>query len=121
MQMTRTLAAVFVLSAMAIAGSGMASAQSVSTAAGVTVVRGIDGDNSQPPRVVRSRSGVTIYRSESAAPAPEATGPAEAPLQILGGRNLWIVDPESGEVSACSLWYDFYGERTVRCTSDQYR
>ena len=119
MQIIRLLAATFV--ATAVAGADTVSAQSASTTSGVTVVRGIDSGGVQPPTVTRSR-GVSVYRSATPAPTvPDATAAEAPPVFIQGGENLWIVEPESGDVSACSLRYDYYGERQVRCTSDQYR
>ena len=121
MQIPRMLAAAFIATAVAVVSADTVSAQSASSSAGVTVVRGIDSGGVQPPTVTRSR-GVSVYRSATPAPtAPEATTTEAPPVFIQGGENLWIVEPESGDVSACSLRYDYYGQRHVRCTSEQYR
>jgi hypothetical protein len=36
-----------------------------------------------------------------------------------GGRHLWILDPASGDVTACSVEYNFYGNRQVDCSSSR--
>ena len=121
MQTTRLLAAAFIATAVAVVSADTVSAQSASSTAGVTVVRGINSSGVQPPTVTRSR-GVSVYRSATPAPTvPEATATEAPPVYIQGGENLWIVDSESGDVSACSLRYDYYGERRVSCSSDRYR
>ena len=121
MQMTRTLAAAVVSAAVVIAGANAVSAQSASTSAGVTVIRGINSGSSQPPTVTRSQ-GVSVYRSATPTPTvPDTTAEDAPPTLVQSGKNLWFVDPSNGDVSACSLRYDFYGERQIRCTSDRYR
>lgn len=122
MQMTRTLAAAFIVTAIAVVGGNTTNAQSVTKSAGVTVVRGMDGSGAQAPNARSSQAGVSIYRGTSPAPArAEPTQAAAPPAYIQGGENLWIVDPENDNISACSLRYDIYGNRNVRCSSDRYR
>ena len=124
MQMTRTLAAAFIVTAIAVVGGNTTNAQSVTKTAGVTIVRGIDGGSAQAPNARSNQAGVAVYRGTSPAPAParpEQTQTEDPPLYLQGGRNLWIVDPESGDISGCSLRYDYYGNRNVECSSDRYR
>jgi hypothetical protein len=105
-----------------VVASGALHAETITRDAGVTVVRGVDDPASAAQRSVsRGRAGVTVFRGETTAnAAPRAPAAAPAPRQmIVGGQNLWVYDAESGEVTACSLRYDVYGNRKVRCT-DEY-
>ena len=44
-------------------------------------------------------------------PAPDTTS-----RQIIkSGEQLWFYDPQTGEMAACSLQYNVYGNRVVRC------
>lgn len=119
MKIIRLATVVSMLIVPAIVSSASAIAQTVTQNAGVSVHRGVDTAADQR-RVTKARSGVTVYRGSSSAPAP-ATTPvrAESKLQIRGGNNLWIVDPTSGEVVGCDLRRTVYGTRKVRCSSDR--
>lgn len=103
-----------------IAGTGALHAETISQDAGVTVIRGVDDASSAAlRRAARGRSGVTVFRGESAPaetaapPAPEAVA---APTLLVGGQNLWVYDAADSTVTACSLRYDIYGNRAVRCS-----
>jgi hypothetical protein len=97
-------------------------AETVSQTGSVTVVRGVDDAATADQRQVsRGRSGVTVFRGTSNEPAAAPAAPVYLPqTQITGGQNLWIHDAAGNDVTACSLWYDEYGNRTVRCSSSQY-
>jgi hypothetical protein len=104
------------------AASGTLAAQTISQNAGVTTVRGNDSADAATQRQTsRGRAGVAVFRGESAAvpiPAPTPSAAPAAPTQIVGGQNLWIHNAGANEVTACSIWYDYYGRRTVQCSSD---
>lgn len=110
------------LSAVVVFVSAGVRAETVSQSNGVTVIRGVDDATTAAQRQTsRGRSGVTVFRGTSTAPqATAAASEAPQPLQVMGGRNLWIYDPARNEVTACSLRYNMYGNRTVRCSSDRY-
>lgn len=118
MKIVQLATAVSILVIPAIVGSASATAQTITQNGGVSVHRGIDAAADQR-RVSKARSGVTVYRGSSNTPAP-VSAPAEPQpqLQVRGGKNLWIVDPASGEVVGCDLRRTFYGTREVRCSSD---
>lgn len=104
-----------------ISGAGALHAETISQDSGVTVIRGIDdADSAALRRTARGRSGVTVFRGESAPaetayqPAPEAA----APTVLIGGQNLWVYDAADNTVTACSLRYDIYGKRIVRCSEE---
>jgi len=108
------LAAAFVL------GSSVLHAETISQSNGVTTIRGVDDAAAAEQRQSsRGRSGVVVFRGASS-DTPQAPAVEERPARkrVTSGQNLWIYDPASKEVTACSLWYDFYGNRTVRCSSD---
>lgn len=119
MKIIRLAIAVSMLVAPAIVGSVSATAQTVTQNAGVSVHRGVDTAADQR-RVSKARSGVTVYRGSSNAPAP-VSAPAERQpqLQVHGGDKLWIVDPNNGGVVGCEMYYTVYGTREVRCSSDR--
>lgn len=110
------------LSAVFVFGSAGVRAETVSQSNGVTVIRGVDDATTAAQRQTsHGRSGVTVFRGTSTPPAAAAAvAEAPQPQQVMGGRNLWIYDPARNEVTACSLRYDMYGNRTVRCSSDRY-
>ena len=125
MKCIKVFSSAFLLLGWAAIGSTAGYAETLSQEAGVTVVRGEDSaDRSAQRQTTRGRAGVVVFRGQSsAAPAAQSAPTAvyqEPPRQIVGGENLWIHDPQSGDVTACSLRYDFYGNRTVRCSSDRY-
>ena len=110
------------LSAVVVFGSAGVRAETVSQSNGVTVIRGVDDAATAAQRQTsRGRSGVTVFRGTSTPPeTAAAVAEAPQPQQVMGGRHLWIYDPTQNEVTACSLRYDMYGNRTVRCSSDRY-
>lgn len=119
MKIIRLATAVSMLVVPAIVGSTSAIGQTVAQNAGVSVHRGVDSAADQR-RVTKARSGVTVYRGSSNAPAPASkSARTQPPLQVRGGDNLWIVDPASGEVVGCDLRRTVYGTRKVRCSSDR--
>ena len=99
-------------------------AETITQSNGVTTIRGVDDAASAEQRQTsRARSGVTVFRGTSnaaaqAAAAPEA--PAAQHVQVLSGKNLWLYDADTKQITACSLRYDSYGNRFVRCSSDDY-
>jgi hypothetical protein len=106
-----------------IAGAGALHAETISQDSGVTVIRGIDdADTAAQRSSARGRSGVTVFRGEGM-PAETAVQPssaaAAAPSVLIGGKNLWVYDAGDSSVTACSLRYDIYGNRVVRC-SERY-
>lgn len=109
--------------ACVVAGAGTLHAETISQDAGVTVIRGVDDASSAALRhTARERSGVTVFRGESA-PAeqgaqPPTTEAAAAPTLFIGGQNLWVYDAADSTVTACSLRYDIYGNRAVRCSEN---
>jgi len=108
------------LAAAVALGSSVLHAETISQSNGVTTVRGVDDAAAAEQRQSsRGRSGVVVFRGASS-DAPHAPAAEERPARkrVTSGQNLWIYDPASKEVTACSLWYDFYGNRTVRCSSD---
>jgi hypothetical protein len=117
MKIIRLATVVSMLIVPAIVSSASAIAQTVTQNAGVSVHRGVDTAADQR-RVTKARSGVTVYRGSSSAPATTPVR-AQSKFQIRGGNNLWIVDPTSGEVVACDLRRTVYGTREVRCSSDR--
>ena len=120
MYISRFLAAAIFATVGAVVAGHAADAQTVTRAQGVTVFRGLDApSDGSERRLVQSPSGVAVYRGTSPLPASSnQNAPAPSREIITSGRNLWVVDPESGGVTACSIWYDFYGNRVSRCTSD---
>jgi hypothetical protein len=123
MDTIKAFSRVLLLCGCAVAGSGAVHAESITRDSGLTVVRGADDAAAAAQRTQsRGRSGVAVFRGESAqaaAPEAQAVQVAPAPRQIVGGQNLWIYDAGTGEATACSLRYDIYGNRNVRC-SDGY-
>ena len=103
-----------------VAGAGMLHAETISQDSGVTVVRGVDDARAAAQRQTsRGRSGVMVFRGENALPPAERPAMAmPAVRQVVGGETLWIYEPAENAVTACSLRYDFYGSRHVRCTTD---
>jgi hypothetical protein len=125
MKSIKVFSKAILLSGVIALGSVTLHAETISQAGSVTVIRGVDNAATADQRQVsRGRSGVTVFRgtSSEAAPAPAAPAiPVSQPqVQINGGENLWIHDASGREVTACSLWYDEYGNRTVRCSSSPY-
>ncbi len=123
MDTIKAFSRVLLLCGCAVAGSGALHAETITRDAGVTVVRGADDAATAAQRnVSRARAGIAVFRGEStataASEAPVAL-PAPAPRQVVGGQNLWVYDAGTGEATACSLRYDIYGNRNVRC-SDGY-
>jgi hypothetical protein len=108
------------LSAAVVFGSTVLHAETISQSNGVTTVRGVDDAASAEQRQSsRGRSGVVVFRGASSdAPQAPASEQRPAGTRVLSGQNLWIYDLANKEVTACSLRYDFYGNRTVRCSSD---
>jgi hypothetical protein len=107
----------------AVAAPGVLQAETVSQSAGVTIVRGADDAESAAQRQSsRGRDGVAVFRGESSNQydnqANTRAPVSMAPTQVVGGQNLWLHDANTNTVTACSLWYDFYGNRTVRCGSE---
>ena len=105
----------------AIVAAGPLHAETISQDGGVTVVRGADDAETAAQRQVsRGRSGVAVFRGESssATAIQQPAAAAPVPTQILGGQNLWVYDAANSAVTACSLRYDYYGNRTVRCSTD---
>ena len=100
--------------------SGTLHAETISQSAGVTVIRGTDDAATAAQRQTsRGRDGVVVYRGESMrAPAsqPVAIAPV-ATTQVVSGQNLWLHDTATNTVTACSLRYDYYGNRTVSCSA----
>lgn len=112
-----------ILVAIAVLAAGVARAETITQHNGVTTVRGVDDAETAGQRQLsRGRSGVVVFRGASNAAEPVAEAAQTAlPQQVRGGRNLWIYDPASQEVTACSLRRNIYGERVVRCSySGQY-
>ena len=125
MKCIKVFSSAFLLLGWAAIGSTTGVAETLSQESGVTVVRGDDSAETAAQRqTTRGRAGVVVFRGQSsAAPAPHSPPTVvhqEPPKQVVGGENLWIRDTQSGEVTACSLRYDFYGNRTVRCSPDRY-
>lgn len=119
MKIVQFATAVSMLVVPALVSAVPATAQTITQNAGVSVHRGIDTDAEQR-RVTRTPSGVTVYRGQSASPAPKASPVrAEPRVRVRGGDNLWVVDTASGEVVGCDLRRTAYGTRRVRCSSDR--
>jgi hypothetical protein len=115
--------AVLLCAAVAL-GSGGLHAETVTQSNGVTTIRGVDDAEAAAQRQTsRGRDGVAVFRGASTPSAETALVP-EAPaaprVHVTSGRNLWLYDGENNQVTACTLWYDSYGQRYVRCDSDQY-
>lgn len=108
-----------VLFTIAVLGASGIRAETITQHNGVTTVRGVDDAETAAQRQLsRGRSGVVVFRGASRVvePAPEAAE-ATLPQRVTGGRNLWIYEPASQQVTACSLRRNIYGERVVRCSS----
>lgn len=119
MKIIRLATAVSMLVVPALVSSPSAIAQTITQNAGVSVHRGVDAAADQR-RVTKSRSGVTVHRGTSSERTPAATPiRAQPKVQVRAGKNLWIVDPASGEVVGCDLRRTVYGTRKVRCSSDR--
>ena len=107
--MNRTLAGLFAGLLVAAFAAQAAAAE----ARKLTVFRGAVAE----PAVA---AGVTVLRGTGTA---EETAPAYAPgparsYYAAGGRRLWLADPETGEVTVCTLRYaDFVDGREIVCTS----
>lgn len=121
MKSIKVFSKAILLSGLVALGSGVGHAETVSQSGGVTVIRGVDNAGSAEQRQdSRGRLGIAVFRGTSdtssfvAAPAAPAM---LAPQQVTGGRHLWIRDPANGTVTACSVQYDFYGNRHVQCDS----
>jgi len=100
-----------------VVASGTLHAETVTQDSGVSVVRGADDAAAAAQRSQsRGRAGVAVFRGESAPNAAPDAPPAPAPKIIVSGQNLWIYDAGTGEATACSLRYDVYGNRNVRCS-----
>jgi len=102
-----------------ITAPGALHAETISQDAGVTIVRGADDAATAAQRnISRGRSGVTIFRGQSAS-APSDQEPAimagPAPTLLIGGQNLWIYEAGADAPIACSLRYDVYGNEKVVC------
>lgn len=98
-------------------------AETITQSNGVTTIRGVDDAASAEQRQTsRGRSGVTVFRgtSNAAARAAAPEAPATQHVQVLSGKNLWLYDADTKQITACSLRYDSYGNRFVRCNSDEY-
>lgn len=122
MKSFKVLPMAILLSTFGAFGPGDLRAETVSQSNGVTTIRGVDDATTAAQRQMsRGRSGVAVFRGTSTAvrTVPDASE-APQPLQVMGGKNLWIYDPARNEVTACSLRYNMYGNRTVRCSSDRY-
>ena len=124
MKSIKVFSKAILLSGVIALGSAPLHAETVSQSGGVTVIRGVDDAATADQRQVsRGRSGVMVFRGTSSE-TPAAPAAAPAPVvpvtQFNGGENLWIHDAAGHEVTACSLWYNEYGYRTVRCRSSPY-
>lgn len=99
--------------------AGALHAETISQSGGVTVVRGVDdADAAGQRRTSRGRDGVAIYRGESMpSQAGQAAAAPVAAATVVGGQNLWLHDAATNTVTACSLRYDYYGNRTVQCST----
>jgi hypothetical protein len=75
---------------------------------GIAVYRG-PAANPQAP--------IAVYRGSAAPPAYLAPpAPAALPAQAVGGRRLWLIDPEDDRVTACGVGgTGIVGERVIRC------
>ena len=101
----------------ALASQTVSGAQSVTMTNGVTVVRGIENPTATEDRhVTRERAGVTVFRGSATMYVEEPPAPDTTPRHVIkGGDKLWFYDPQTGEVAACDLQYNVYGDRVVRC------
>jgi hypothetical protein len=122
MKSIKVFSKAILLSGIIVLGSSTLRAETISQSGGVTVIRGVDDAATADQRQVsRERSGVAVFRGRSNGSAAASAAPIYLPTtQFNGGENLWIHDASGNEVTACSLWYDDYGNRTVRCSSSQY-
>jgi hypothetical protein len=122
MKSIKVFSKAILLSGILALGSGTLRAETISQTGSVTVIRGVDDAATADQRQVsRGRSGVTVFRGTSNESAEAPAAPVFLPTtQFNGGENLWIHDAAGNDVTACSLWYDIYGNRTVRCSSSQY-
>jgi len=99
-------------------------AETITQSSGVTVVRGDDNaEAAAQRRSSRGRTGVAVFRGESAT-VPQASAPPpelapESISQIVGGQNLWVHDAGTNAITACNLRYDAYGNQQVRCHTSQ--
>jgi len=122
MDTIKAFSRVLLLCGCAVAGAGALHAETITRDAGVTVVRGADDAATAAQRsVARGRSGVAVFRGESATTEEFEAPPASyapAPTLVVGGQNLWVYDAETGDATACSLRYDIYGNRNVRCSNN---
>lgn len=112
--------------ATAFASQTVSASQSVTVTNGVTVIRGNsdlktteDRPETYEDRETLERAGVTVFRG-SATPYFQESPATDAKLDkiIKSGENLWIYDPQTGEVVACDLQNTIYGNRVVRCTTN---
>lgn len=63
--------------------------------------------------------GVLVFRGSAEMYVEEAPAPSPAPRQIIeGGANLWIYDPQTGEVTFCDSLNNVYGHPVVRCSTN---
>lgn len=64
---------------------------------------------------------VTVLRGSAIAPR-QAPAPRAERVQLLGGRQLWLVDHATGEVTACRARNtSTVGRRIIECTSGDLR
>lgn len=107
-----------VLAAVLAFGPAHLHAETISQNNGVTTIRGVDDADAAEQRLIsRGRSGVTVFRgSSNALPPAPIVEDRPAPLQVHAGQRLWIYDANNDQVSACSIWYDYYGIPGVVCT-----
>ena len=70
-------------------------------------------------------SGVTIHRGiydqdyAAEAPADQHMRHGRPAIRLSAGRNLWIVAPDTGEITACTLnRTGNYRERRIDCWTD---
>jgi hypothetical protein len=60
---------------------------------------------------------VTVHRGSAVRPAYLAPRAAAAPIESVGGRGIWLVDREGGELTACRVVNTLtVGQRRIRCT-----
>ena len=75
-------------------------------------------------QALQRAESVTVLRGSAIAPRKASTrsDTRAARVQLIGGKRLWLVDPATGEVSACaSRRTSTVGQRIIECTGGRLR
>jgi len=117
MRITRIILASAIF-ATTVAVQPVSAAQSIAVTSGVTVIRGVEDPADRKAGQTTRERGVSVFRGNPTPYAyPEPAERDEAEVQVItGGNNLWLVNQQTGEITACELRPNVDGQLSVACS-----